>query len=162
MSNFFQRLETLELSLAGKVFHMSFNATLSGEGINLLQIKTGTKKPLLLGYSLTTSAEPLLAQAYESPTVTDGTSAITAYNMKRSSTAVPMTLFYSNPTNFSGGTLIQTMLVTAGKNSGGSAVEGGAWQLKPSTSYIWKITNLTNQTTRVAADMHFAEDFGTF
>jgi hypothetical protein len=71
-------------------------------------------------------------------------------------------LFYSDPTNVSGGTKIQTQIVTAGKGGGETAMEMGAWQLKTGTSYIWKITNLSNQTTRISGEIQFAEDYGTF
>ena len=162
MSNFFQRLDTLELSLAGKVFDMTFESTLAGLALVYLQIKTGAKKPILLGYQLSSSAEPLLAEAFEAPTVTNGTTAITAYNLKRSSAITPTTLFYSDPTSVSGGTKIQALVVTAGKGGGAVATEAGAWQLNINTSYVWKITNLTNQTTRISGQIQFAEDYGTF
>ena len=162
MTNFFSRLDTLELSLAGKVFDMTFEASLAGLAVTYLQIKTAAKKPILLGYQLSSSSEPLLAEAFETPTLTDGTSEVTAYNLKRSSAIVATTRFYTNPTSVSGGTKIQALVVTAGKGGGAVATEQGAWQLNTSTNYVWKITNLTNQTTRVSGQIQFAEDYGQF
>ena len=162
MTNFFSRLEPLELSLAGKVWSVTFSASLTGNQTAYLQIKTGSASPLVVGYFLESSAEPLKATALETPTVTDGTSAVTPYNMNRTSTVTPTTLFYSNPTSVSGGAPIAIDIVTAGKGAGATAESHGVWKLKPNTSYVWKVEQLTNQATQIVGSIMFSENYGQF
>jgi hypothetical protein len=162
MTNFFTRLEPLELSLASKLWQVTFSASLAGNQTTYLQIKTGSASPLISSYFVQSSAEPLKVTALESPTVTDGTVAVTPYNLNRTSTAAPTTLFYSNPTSISSGSPIAVDIVTAGKGAGASAESHGAWKLKPSTSYVWKIEQLTNQATEVVGAIVFSEGYGQF
>jgi hypothetical protein len=162
MTNFFTRLEALELSLAGKLWQVTFSASLTGNQTAFLQIKTGSVSPLITSYFVESSAEPLKATALESPTVTDGTSAVTPYNLNRTSTATPTTLFYSNPTSVSSGSPIAIDIVTAGKGAGASAESHGAWKLKPNTSYVWKVEQLTNQSTQIVGGIVFSEGYGQF
>lgn len=162
MTNFFTRLEPLELSLAGRLWSVSFTTSLSGNQTANLQIKTGAVSPLITSYTHESSAEPMKATLLETPTVTDGTVAVTPYNMNRIKTGSPTTLFYSNPTSISGGTAIEIDVITAGKGAGASAQSHGAWKLKSDTSYVWKIEQLTNQATLLTTTIVFSETFGAF
>lgn len=162
MTNFFSRLEPLELSLAGKLWQVTFSASLSGNQTTYLQIKTGSASPLISSYFVESSAEPLKVTALETPTVTDGTTAVTPYNLNRAETATPTTLFYSDPTSISGGAPITIDIVTAGKGAGASAESHGAWKLKPNTSYVWKVEQLTNQATVIVGGIIFSEGYGQF
>lgn len=162
MTNFFTRLDPLELALAGKLWEVVFTASLDGNQTTYLQIKTGAVSPLIVSYSLDSSTEPLKVTALEAPTVTDGTSAVTPYNMNRVKGTSPTTLFYTNPTSISGGTTIDITLVTAGKGGGAEAGSHGAWKLKTATSYVWKIEQLTNQATVIAGSIVFSENYGSF
>lgn len=162
MTNHFSRLEPLELSIQGLLFEVSFEASLAGSQTTNLQIKTGEVSPLIIFYDITTTSQPLRASAIETPTITDGTNAIASFNMNRTKTNTATTLFYSNPTSISGGTVIDSFVAAAGKDSGGGAESHGAWKLKPNTSYVWKIEQLTNQATIVSGHIVFAEGYGTF
>lgn len=102
------------------------------------------------------------ATLLETPTITDGTTVVTPYNMNRIKTGSPTTLFYSDPTSISGGTPIQVDVVTAGRRAGASAESHGAWKLKPNTSYLWKIEQLNNQDTLLTTTIVFSETFGAF
>ena len=162
MTNHFSRLEPVELSLGGLLYQASFSTTLSGNQTSYLQIKTGAVSPLVISYEVESSAEPLKVTALETPTLTDGTTLVASRNMNRIKTTNATTLFYSDPTGISGGTVLDIMIVTAGKGSGAAAESRGAWKLKPNTSYVWKIEQLTNQATVIAGQIVFSEGFGTF
>jgi hypothetical protein len=162
MANHFSRLEPVELSLAGLLYQTSFTASLAGNQTSFLQIKTGSLSPLIMGYEIESSAEPLKVSAIESPTITDGTTAVASRIMNRTKTTNATTLFFSDPTSISGGTVLDIVIVTAGKGSGSSAESHGAWKLKTDTSYVLKIEQLTNQSTIIAGQIVFAEGYGTF
>lgn len=162
MTNHFSRLEPLEMSLGGILYQVVFSASLTGNQTTYLQIKTGAVSPLITMYELESSAEPLKVTALETPTVTNGTTAITPRNLNRTKATTATTQFFSDPTGISGGTTLDITIVTAGKGSGSSAENHGAWKLKTDTSYIWKLEQLTNQVTTVVGRIIFSEGYGTF
>ena len=159
MTNYFARLDPQELALAQKVFEVSHSVSLTGSQTTNFQIKTGAKAPLILALEVSSSAEPCKLTMLETPTITNGTTVVTAYNMFRPSSVAATTLFYSDPTGISGGTAVNVHIITAGK--GGSAIssESGAWVLKKNTSYVLKVEQLSNQATTVAFNVVLAEDF---
>lgn len=159
MSNYFNHLNNRELGLSGLAYSASFSSSLTGNQTVYLQIKTGAKTCFIIGYSFSSSAEPLKLTAIESPTLTNGTSAVTARNLNRQSANTATTLFYTDPTGISGGTTIHVEVCTAGKGAGAAVGDDHGWLLKKNTSYLWKIEQLTNQATVVAGELTFAEDF---
>ncbi|NBO56461.1 MAG: hypothetical protein EBU84_18140 [Actinobacteria bacterium] len=162
MTNFYSRLEPLELALAGKTYEMSYTVALTGNQTTYFQMKSNNKPTMLVHFEVSSSAEPLKVTLLEAPTMTDGTTAVTAYNMKRDSLNTPTLLFYSNPTFTSGGTPINIHIVTAGKGGGAITAESGVWVLKTSTNYLIKVEQLTNQATTVAYNAVFSEDYAQF
>ena len=162
MTNYYTRLEPLELALAGKTYEMSYSTTLTGNQTVYFQMKTNNKATMLVHFEVSSSAEPLKVTLLEAPTMTNGTTAVTAYNMKRDSLSTAATLFYSDPTYASGGTPVNIHLVTAGKGGGAITAESGVWILKTSTNYLVKVEQLTNQATVVAYNAVLSEDYGQF
>lgn len=161
MTNYFAKIDPYELSLAGHVFSVSGSYTFTGNETKYLQIITGAKSPVIIRHVVSSSAEPLRVTAIENPTVTNGTTAITAINLNRLSSTAAITTFKSDPTSISGGTAIHVDLVTAGKGAGAQSEETGVWTLKKDTKYLWKLEQLTNQATTVTVEMMFAEVVGT-
>lgn len=157
MTNHFLRLEPFELSLGGKTFNMSFSTSLATDAITNLQIKTNAKSCVVLDWGVGSTDQPVTISAIESPTVTNGTTAIPAYCTNRVFNTSIGTQFYSDPTSISGGTVIYSERIPAGKGSGGTTGNQHVWVLKPSTSYVWRITNVGNQTTNVSGGLFFAE-----
>lgn len=162
MTNFFSRLEPFELALQGKVWEMSYSFAQTGSETDYFQMKTNAKSPAILHFEVASSAEPLKVTLLEAPTMTTGTSAVTAYNMNRVKDTAATTQFFSDPTFTSGGTAINIHLVTAGKGGGAISAEAGAWKLKTATNYLVKVEQLTNQATTVSINIVFAEDYGSF
>ena len=99
--------------------------------------------------------------AIESPTITDGTSALTAVCLNRQKASTPVTTFFSDPTSVSAGTTINVEVVTAGKGGGSQSGDAHGWTLKKNTSYVWKVEQLSNQATVVTAEIIFTELYGT-
>lgn len=161
MTNYFAKIDPYELSLAGHVFSVSGSYTFTGSQTKYLQIITGAKSPVILKYLVSSSAEPMRVTAIENPTVTNGTTGITAINLNRLSSTEAITTFKSDPTDISEGTAIHVDLVTAGKSVGASSEETGVWTLKKNMKYLWKLEQLTNQATTVIVELMFAEVVGT-
>lgn len=163
MANFFSRLDNKELSLQGLAYEVNGYYTFTGNQTKYFQIKVNATAPLILIHSVSSSAEPFRVQWLEGPTMTDGTTEVTAYNMKRTVTAASVTKFYTDPTYTSGGTVINQYLVTAGKAGGSEGgADGGHWKLKVNTNYLVKLEQLTNQSTSALVHFHFAESYGSF
>lgn len=160
MSAYFGRrnlIQPYQAALDGHRYALSFTASLAAAGVANLQIKTGSETAVILSWAISTTAQPITAVAIESPTITNGTVAVPTHNLNRQSTATPVTLFYSNPTNISGGTHIWTEVLSAEKGSGGGIGSNNTWVLKKNTSYVWQITNTGNNTTTVAGNLIFNE-----
>lgn len=159
MSNYFNRLEPTELALSSKVYEVSYSFSQTGNETDYFQIKTGAKTPMIIALNVSTSTEPLKLTLLEAPTMTNGTTAVTAYNMRRPSTNTATTTFFSDPTFTSGGTPVNFHVVTAGKGGGAITSEVGIWVFKASTNYLLKVEQLSNQATTVTINIVFAEDF---
>lgn len=87
---------------------------------------------------------PYTIDLIESPTITDGTTAVLARNMNRQSTNTHTAQFFSDPTGVSGGTIIDTLYIPSaglGSQTTGTGVLGVERILKKSTSYVLKIVN---------------------
>lgn len=82
----------------------------------------------------------------EDPTLTTGATAITPRNLKRASSKVANTVYKSNPTGISGGTIIDLFYVGGGTGvgatkSGGQLHSQLGWLLNPDTNYLLRLTN---------------------
>jgi hypothetical protein len=90
------------------------------------------------------SGGPYTIDLIEAPTLTDGTTVVTASNMNRQSTKTHAAQFFSNPTGVSGGTIIDTLYIPAsgsGSNTIGTGTLGSERILKKSTDYLIRIAN---------------------
>lgn len=159
MTNYFNRLRPQELSLAGKSFAVSFALSFAGNETKYLQIKTGSVTCWVDGWQIASSAEPLKISVIETPTLTNGTTAVPSYCLNRQRNTTASTLFYSDPTSISGGTVIHVEICTASKGAGAQDDDVSNWILKKNTSYLWKMEQLTNQVTTVAGELLFNEGY---
>lgn len=162
MTNYFQRLDPQELALQQKVFEVSHSVALTGSQTNYVQVKTNAKNPMILALEVSSSAEPCKLTVLENPTVTNGTTALTPYNMYRPSTVTATTQFFSDPTSISSGTAVNVHIITAGKGGSAISAESGVWVLKTATSYILKVEQLSNQATTIAYNIVFSEGYGHY
>jgi hypothetical protein len=162
MANYFHKIDPYELSMSGLMYSMSSSFTLTGNQTVYVQIKTGDRTAFIADYRVSSSAEPLKLTAIESPTVTNGSIALTAVCLNRQKDTIPVTTFFSNPTSVVGGTVINVEVVTAGGKGGGAQTgDSHGWTLKKNADYLWKIEQLSNQATVVTAEIIFAELYGT-
>lgn len=160
MTNYFEHLETFPMMMNGEIYSLSFTDDLTGNETIYLQIKTGATSCLILNWFLASTLQPVKFTKIETPTVTNGTTAVTAYNVNRQrSTTTPTTLFYSDPTSISGGTVLHIDTAGASKHAGGGDLDGQLWLLKKNTSYLWKVEQLNNQATTIVGSIVFSEGF---
>lgn len=104
---------------------------------------------------------PFTLYLIESPTLTDGTISFTAPNMNRRSTKTHQAQFFADPTNISGGTIIETLFLPAsggGANAaGGGSTIGAERILKPNTDYLIQATNSGGQASTLYTSILFYE-----
>lgn len=152
------RYEPYDLALQGRIFHVSFNTTITAGATAWAQVKTNNKKVTVVHYELVSLTENMRFSVFEAPTITDGTTAMTSRNVNRNYTETATTQLFSNPTNVSGGTLLLIHGMPSGANKvGGTSGHSETWTLKPSTSYGLKMENLGNSTNEFVFNMSFYE-----
>jgi len=162
MTNYFQKIDPYEVSLAGRAFAVSASYSFSGNQTKYLQINTGAEKaPMLMDFKIASSVEPLRVSLVEAPTITNGTTAVVAYNLNRLSATTATLTAFSDPTSVSSGTTLHVDLCTAGSKAGANASDSHSWTLKKNTKYVLKMEQLTNQSTSVTVELVFAEGVGT-
>ncbi len=150
--------DAYDLSRNERSFHVSQYFTVAQSATAYFQIITGAREAFLFHWSLVAATQSCRFTALESPTVTDGTTAITPQQVNRSaSTATTLTL-YSDPTSISGGTsLVDVAIPSGGNKTGGGADDNVFWTLKPDTDYVASVENLGNSTTACTFEMAWIE-----
>jgi len=152
------RYEPYDLCLQGRVYSVSLAASIGGGLTVWSQIKTNAKKVTVVHYDLVALSENMRFSAYESPTITNGTTAVTPVCVNRNVSEAAVTQFYTDPTGVSGGTLLLVHGMPTGANKvGGTAGDTETWVLKPNTSYGIKLENLGNSTSEFVFNMGFYE-----
>jgi len=129
----------------GILFSILYKVSVTASGVTYIQIKTGAKTVHFKPTNIATDADKFAIEFLESPTLTDGSTAITVINRNRTSSNTPETVLYSDPTDVSGGTKIDEFYIGGSvgfKAVGGDIIAGvNEFVLKPNTNYIYKITN---------------------
>lgn len=99
------------------------------------------------------SDQMIRSDFYESPTITDGTVEIPLIQRNRRKTDIPLTKFYNNPTNVSGGTWLRTLIFGASSGNGASArpitptgSDALGFNLGQNKKYYIKLTNMSSNT----------------
>ena len=119
--------------------------------------RNGAKVGHLIRFVIDADNAPILVEFFEAPTVTAPGTLQTPLNRNRVLNAAPTMAVYAAPTISADGTrLMVTKILGANKTIGGSEL-GGEWLLKPSTDYIFKVTNSSNQTANVTAAFDWIE-----
>jgi hypothetical protein len=105
-------------------------------------------RPHLRSYEVTTTDSPTTIRLFEGATVSADGSAVTARNRNRNESDVNGISVFSQPTVTNEGTRLETDFIpTSGNKAGGNV--GSFYEefiLKPSTNYLIKITNGSNNT----------------
>jgi hypothetical protein len=130
-----------------RVFQATYSFTLAGSsGTQLVQFKTGTTIPVLLAVQGTTSTSSVTMELIETPTITNGTTAVASRVIDRNSANTAVTTVFSDPTSVSGGTTLFTELIPASNQGSSEHQDVLIRPLKASTSYVVKFTNLGNSS----------------
>lgn len=115
--------------------------------VDAIQVKTGSPK-LIHAFQRTMTVEgggPYVISLVEAPaTITDGTLLTTNHNMDRRSTKTSQLQYFSNPTNVTGGIIIDEDFVPTGsgpKATGSFAGSGVERVLKVNTTYVLRVQN---------------------
>lgn len=106
----------------------------------LIRVPAGIEAHMLFSGAAGGDAEP---QLYEGVTVTGAGTALTEFNLKRSSTKASGVTTFHTPT-ISGGTLLLDSFLpggTGGSTFGGVQTSRSEWNLKASTDYAARIIN---------------------
>ncbi len=106
------------------------------------------------------SSEVYFYEASTGGTVTGGT-AMTVQNRNRNSTNVAVTAVYENPSVTATGALLWVGMLTGSKNAVGSSDRSlDEWDLKPSATYLLRVTSRNAQGSKVVVRMNWYEDLG--
>lgn len=147
--------------LRGELFLCSGEVTMAQNSVKVCQLKTGNIDTYAYGIRLQSNITVLTYQVYEAPSITDGTSALTAVNQDRTSTNANLFRIFTDPTNFSGGTLIKEYrhysLPSAPVQTSMEG-NGGFMFLKRNTSYGLVFTNGDNGERKFFAQFYVMEN----
>jgi hypothetical protein len=101
----------------------------------------------LINFHFTSSQANAEIVLYEEPTTSDNGDPLTLFNKKRTSVNTADTLLYEDPTVSAVGEQLEHDLIVGGKQSGGNSFSetGDEWVIKPSTKYLIRYNNKSNQ-----------------
>jgi len=140
------------------------NESLANNGTILVEFTTPDERYVhLKQYIPYTNQSSGKFEIIEAPTLTTGSTALTAYN--RSRVGTPPTcgcVLKSDPTGISGGTLLETILI--GQGGVGSGARGGQttidieYVLKQETTYLFRLTNDSGSTAKASMWLFWYEE----
>ena len=129
----------------GTAFSTSFktadDASLADNGTLIFALTTGAKAIHIISIGVVGGDAEI--EILEEPTITDGT-ATTVYNRNRTSLIVTTVTVVRDPTVNTDGTLIDNQFIpggTGGMTLGGAFGPRSEWVFKPSTIYLFRLTN---------------------
>lgn len=94
------------------------------------------------------AAQLSIYKVYEGPTLTPGSTAVPAINFNRQSSVTSQMTIRSDPSGVLGGTMLIAGLpvgtsLPGGRGTSGSLATGVDWFLKPSTTYVIEVNNIS-------------------
>ena len=101
-----------------------------------------------------------VASLIENPTVNAAGTALTEYNLNRTSTATANTTTFHTPTVAAGTELVAQYLPGgAGPQAGGGQVQSDSeWVLKPNEDYVFRVTNISGQAQTLGIIVEWYEE----
>lgn len=148
----------------GYLFSLSsFDEAIADDGTMLVELITPADHEIHLKEAFAWTEGALAkAELIEAPTLTTGVTPVTPVNRKRIPPLVASSVVAkSNPTGISGGTALETVLfggggVGAASNSG-QQILVLEWELKLSTTYLVRFTNLAGATKAGSMELFWYE-----
>lgn len=148
-------------TLRGELFHCFGELVLAQGATKICQLKTGNVDTYAYGLRLQSNITVLTYQIRESPTITDGTTALSPINFDRTSDNEALYRIYTDPTNVSGGTLIKDYRHYSLPNAPvQTSMEGNGtfMLLKRNTSYSLTFINGDNNERKIFAQFIIGEN----
>lgn len=145
------------LAIAGRAFQASTIGTLAGSASTNIQLTTGAKQVILIMTDFHAENDSLKVTFKENPTLTTGTTAITARNVNRASTNATTVTMFSDPTSVSAGTILHYELIGSGHKGGGGSAHVTPFTLKASEDYLFTLENIGSSTLTYAMNLVWAE-----
>lgn len=143
----------------GDGFNLDVYSTVTNGTPKYCQFETGAKYVHLHVSRIADGTDTLLCEFFEEPTLTDGTTSVPIYNQNRNSSTATTVTAYSDPTSvISDGTkLITNYLAGTNQAAGGAVTNEIEWLLKPNTTYLHKMQNLSAGTATFSVKMFWYE-----
>lgn len=145
-------------SREGYVFLLSQTFTVASPGTVSFSLVTPPSGVQFEFYTIATTDAQVTATLVEGATVTASGTPIVAYNLNRQVGGTHSSVF-DTATSVSGGTVIATELIPGQNKSSGGVDSSKIFTLKPSSTYAMQFVNNGNQSTTVAFDLGFSEQF---
>ena len=130
----------------GKGFLVSQRITIANVGgtYEFIGVVPALTFPHFRSLIVSSDGAPFDIDFYEGATYSAAGTLATANNLNRNSSIIADLDVYSAPTLLTDGTLLEPILVSGTKQSGALGAEGSVeWNLKPSETYLIRITNNT-------------------
>lgn len=141
----------------GKAYTYTATSSITATSSVYFMGKTGAVTSHLMGFFVKSDASPIKVEFFESPTTTADGTAQQAVARNRQSTATATMQVFAGPTVTASGTLLMADRILGDKQTVSDEHLDGEWLLKKNTSYIFKITNETNQTVNIVAGFNWIE-----
>lgn len=142
----------------GYVFLLSQVFTIASPGTAQFSLTTPATGTQFEFYSIATTDAQVTATLIEGATVSSAGTPFTAYNLNREIAGSHATVL-DTATSVTGGTVIATELIAAENKASGGIESAKIFTLKPSSTYALRFVNNGNQSTTVAFDLGFSEQF---
>lgn len=142
---------------AGTAYTYTGTAQVSSAASVYFMGKSGVVTAHLMGFFVKSDASPVKVEFFESPATTSDGTPQSAVARNRQSTATATMQVFVNPTVTASGTLLMIDRVLGDKQTVSDEHLDGEWLLKKNTSYIFKLTNETNQAINVVAGFNWVE-----
>lgn len=126
-----------------------------------LSFTTGPTGAQLDYFQLVSESSSIYSQIIEGATVTTTGAAIPTFNLNRSYDDTPQAVIKA-ASSVSGGTAVQAEFVTASNQGGGAISSQKVVTLKPNHNYVFRATNVGNQTTSWYSQIAFSEHFNGY
>lgn len=142
---------------AGTSFTYSGEAPITALSQVYFHGKTGNITSHLMEFFVKSDASPITVEFFEAPILTSEGTSKTVIARNRQASNTPLMSVFVNPTVTASGTILFVDKILGDKQTVTSEHLDGEWILKKNTSYLFKVTNNTNQTVNVVAGFNWIE-----
>jgi hypothetical protein len=146
--------------LRGDLFSCFSELELTASQTKICQLKTGAGDSYFYGLNLNSNITSITFQMFESPTITDGVTALSPVNFNRLSARTARYKLFVDPTNVSGGVIIKEFRSYSTQSAPViTTMQANSifYKLKPNASYSLHLTNNDNMTRKLFAQFVIME-----